>query len=250
MQAEAITLKGEAMRLVVYGEMGVGKTTLAMGFPRPLVIDTDDGLISVTYAAGGTVPGIRMEPNGYRDVEKIVETVMSNLDKIDTIIIDNISELCDNLIAELTAEHAKAERHGKRPMLMENIPEQIEYLGNQQQIKRLLRALRQSRKHVVVLAGLRIDDKNGDKRVVDVSPKTQRIVGNWSSVCGELQAGLVNEEAFGDKAEHRVLFTAPKPTRQAKSRFAELAPVVVDPTFHKLWDPIQDKMPEPEPEGE
>lgn len=248
MRPEPITLKGEAMRLVVYGEMGVGKTTLAMSFPRPLVIDTDDGLISVTYAAGGAVDGIRMEPQGYRDVEKIVQFVRDHLDETDTIVIDDISDLCDNLISELTEEHAKADRHAKRPMLMENIPEQIEYLGNQQQIRRLLRALRQTKRHVVVIAGMRIDDKNGDKHVIDVSPKTQRIVGKWASVVGELKAGVVNDEL--GPGEHRVLFTAPKPTRQAKARFAELRPLVVDPDYEKLWLPIKDKMPEPEQEGE
>lgn len=248
MEPQAITLKGEALRLVVYGDMGTGKTTLAMTFPRPAVINTDDGLISVTYAAGGTVPGISLEPSGYRDVEDIVKFVRAHLDEIDTIIIDDLTSLCDRLISELTIEHAKAEKHGKRPLLMEFIPEQIEYLGNQQQITRLLTALRQTGKHIVIIAGLRIDEKDGDKHVIDVSPKTQRIVGRWASVVGELQAGVKADE-LGDKEEHRVLFTKPKPGRQAKSRFAELSPIVVDPTFDALWGPVSARMPAPEKEN-
>jgi len=117
MEPQDITLKGEPLRLVVYGAEGVGKTTLALSFPRPLVIDTDDGLISVTYAAGGSVPGTRMTPEGYRNVEDIVHFIRDHLDEYDTIVIDDVSTLCDDLIDELTAEHAKADKHAKRPLL-------------------------------------------------------------------------------------------------------------------------------------
>jgi hypothetical protein len=244
-EAQDITLNGEPLRLVIYGAEGVGKTTLAMSFPRPLVIDTDDGLISVTYAAGGQVPGTRMAPEGYRNVEEIVRFVRAHAADYDTIVIDDVSTLCDDLLDELTAEHAKAEAHKKRPLLMENIPEQIEYQGNQQQLRRLLKALRQTKKHVVVIGGLRIEDKT-EKHVIDASPKAQRIIGKWCHVIGELQSDTFDELG---KGIHRVLFTEPSRAMQAKSRFPELRPNVVDPTFDTLWDPIKDRLPEPEMES-
>jgi len=246
MQAEEITLEHQALRLVVYGEIGAGKTTLAMSFPRPLVIDTDDGLISVTYAAGGKVDGTRMEPGGFRDVEAIIKYVRARLDDFDTIVIDSVSRLCTQLISELTAEHAKAETHKKRPLLMENIPEQIEYLGNQQQIDRLLVALRQTKKHIVLTSGMRLDEKKNDMHCIDVSPKTQKIIGEWANIVGELRAGVVHPDL--GPGEHRVLHTGTGPTRQAKSRFAELSPRVVDPTFEKLWAPVAERMPAPQKE--
>ena len=241
MQAEDITLSRRGLKLGVFGDMGVGKTTLAMTFPRPLVIDTDNGLISVTYAAGGTVEGQRMEPGGYRDVEGIVRHVRANLDNHDTIVIDSVPTLCGLLIDELTAEHAKAVKHATRPLLMENIPEQIEYLGNQQQLKRLLLALEQTGKHIVLIGGLRFDDKNNDQRVFDLSAGARKIVGHYCDIVGELQV-TTNREVFGDNEEHHVLFTAPKPIRQAKCRFADLRPTVTDPTYDTLWGPITNKM--------
>jgi hypothetical protein len=123
---------------------------------------------------------------------------------------------------------------------MENIPEQIEYQGNQRQLRRLLRYLRQTRKHVIVLAGMRIQDKT-EKHVIDVSPKAQAILGKWPHVVGELVQDVFDE--LGPDP-HAVLFTQPSRTRQAKSRFAELRPNVVDPTFDTLWQPIKDKLPE------
>lgn len=245
MEAQDITLVGEPLRLVVYGAEGVGKTTLAMEFPRPLVINTDDGLISVTYAAGGAVDGTQFVPEGYRSVEEIVRFIRSHADDYDTVVIDDVSTLCDDLLDELTAEHAKAEAHKKRPLLMENIPEQIEYQGNQQQLRRLLKALRQTKKHVVVIGGLRIEDKT-EKHVIDVSPKAQRIIGKWCHVIGELVSDTFDELGPGT---HRVLFTEPSRTRQAKARFAELRPNVVDPDFASLWDPIKGRMPTPEQES-
>jgi len=81
---------------------------------------------------------------------------------------------------------------------------------------------------------------------VDVSPKAQRIVGKWPHVVGELISDHFDELGPGT---HRVLFTEPSRSRQAKSRFAELRPNVVDPTFDTLWGPIKDKLPEPESEN-
>lgn len=242
MEANSIDLVGEPFRLVVYGAEGVGKTTLAMSFPRPLVINTDDGLISVTYKAGGTVPGTQLTPDGYRDVQDIIKFVRANADDYDTVVIDDVSTLCDDLIDELTAEHVRTSPHGKRPLLMENIPEQIEYMGNQQQLRRLLRALRQTKKHVVVIGGMRID---GEKHVVDVSPKAQRIVGKWPHVVGELVMDRY-DEIDGGAEPHAVLFTEPSRQRQAKSRFAELRPNVIDPTFDTLWEPIKNQLPDPD----
>ena len=46
-----VKLEDRKLRVVVYGSGGAGKTTLAMDFPKPLVIDTDFGLISVAYRA-------------------------------------------------------------------------------------------------------------------------------------------------------------------------------------------------------
>jgi hypothetical protein len=244
---EAIRLENEKLRLVVYGDIGVGKTELALSFPRPLVIDTDGGLISVAYRRAG-LPGTdddigeRYVPEGYRDLESLYYYIRDHAKNYDTIVIDSIDELSGLLIGELTAEHASAGKAAKRPLLMSLIPEQIEYLGNQQQTRNLLHLLKGLNKHVVVTAGYRrqhVDQSSGIKFPAgpDVAPSIQKVLGKWSSVFGNLQAGIV-DKALGNTDEHRVLFTKPTPDRLAKSRFAEHTPYVIDPTFDRLWSPI------------
>lgn len=226
-QPSPIELRGEALRAVIYGESKVGKTTLAATWPRPLFIDTDGGLISVTYKAGGAVPGSRYEPEGYLDLEDLVRWVREHADEHDTIVIDTADSLLSRLIYELTDERSA---HGKRPLLMMQVPEQVEYLANQRQLDRLLFHLRQTGKHVVVLAGVRTDDS---RRGPNVSPGAQKILAAWSSLIGEL---VVLDDG------QRALVTEPGPDRIAGSRFSEHLPAVLDPTFDKLWSPVIDRL--------
>lgn len=244
-QPESIELQAQKLRLVVYGDIGVGKTTLAMTFPRPLVIDTDDGLISVTYAAGGKVEGERFEPEGYRDLEALYYFIRDNVERYDTIVIDSIDELSGLLISELTEEHSKVS-HDKRPLLMSLIPEQVEYLGNQQQVRKFLHLLKGLRRHIVITSGYRrahTDERTGKYHPAgpDVAPSIQTVLGKFSSIFGHLVAG-VTDAALGDDKPHRVLFTEPKSDRLAKSRFADHAPYVVDPTFQTLWAPVEARL--------
>ncbi len=234
-----ITLKGTPFRGVIFGDMGVGKTTCAMTFPRPLVIDGDDGLISVTYAKGGEVSGLRWEPEGYRDIEDLILWLRKHVDDHDTIVIDEIGTLQGLFLSELIDEHTKAEPHAKRPLLMSQIPEQIEYLGWGRQVEQLLHYLKQLKKHVVILAGLRVSEDG--RRSMDVSPMAQKIVGKWAHVVGELLPPDKYDELGDD--QHRLLMTGPKPGRQAKSRFADLTPYVIDPSFDTLWASIEHKLP-------
>jgi hypothetical protein len=244
-EPEPITLEAQHLRLVVYGDIGVGKTTLALSFPRPLVIDTDDGLVSVAYRNPNDPLGVRYAPEGYRDLEALYYYIRDNAARFDTVVIDSIDELSGLLITELTNEHASAEEHAKRPLLMSLIPEQIEYLGNQQQVRNLLRLLTGLRKHVVITSGYRrphVDQASSTYYPggPDVAPSVAKVLGKWSSIFGHLQAGIT-DEALG-AGEHRVLFTKPKPDRLAKSRFDDLTPYVIDPDYAKLWSPIEARL--------
>jgi len=47
MKAEPITAATQWLTVVLYGPFGVGKTSLALTAPRPVVLDSDEGLLSV-----------------------------------------------------------------------------------------------------------------------------------------------------------------------------------------------------------
>jgi hypothetical protein len=79
------------VRLLVYGESGVGKTVLASTFPKPVFLDIDDGMASVTPGKAA-----RWFISTWAEMyEKVALLLSTHPDDIpyDTIVIDNLNEL-------------------------------------------------------------------------------------------------------------------------------------------------------------
>ncbi|MBE7561205.1 MAG: AAA family ATPase [Thermoanaerobaculia bacterium] len=237
-----LTLTRERLRAVIYGEYGRGKTTLALTAPRPLVIDTNGGLISVTLQ-GGTAT--TFEPEGYEDLEALYWWVKEHSDDYDTIVIDTLDSLVYALMDELTDDTVESKQaSGRRVGLrMRFIPEQADYYASQRQMHRFLVALRQLGKHIIITSSLR---DFGGRTAPNVSPGMERVVCDWASLIGELIIlddvdGTEAADASGEKpsAGGRVLLTKESNARATKSRFRTLVPYVVEPTFDKLWTLVQ-----------
>jgi hypothetical protein len=227
---EPLTLERERMRLVVFGEYGVGKTTLALTAPKPLVIDTNGGLISVTVKPGAH--GDAWTPEDHVDLESLVFWLLKNRDLYETFVIDSGDSLVNLLMAEITYDAAQRKEN---PMLrMTYVPEQGDYFASQRQMSSFLSDLRKLKKHVVVTFGAREMDKPPFKRTMDVSPGMRKIFMDWASVVGELV--VITK---GESAGQRALVTAPGGKTETKSRFSSLVPVVADPTFGKLWGSVE-----------
>ncbi len=227
---EDITLKAERLRLVVFAEPKIGKTTLAMTFPRPLVIDTDGGLVSVTVKRPGEQLGKSWTPTGHQDLEGLARWITEHLDDHDTIIVDSGPELVFTLMDELIEDGAEYDARKNKDVhpVARWVAEQAEYGASQRQMHKFLRFLRLTGKHIVITSGVRVDDFG--KRTADFSPGLLKVVAHWASVLGEL-----------DKADDgtRVLMTDPTNKRQAGTRFSELSPAVINPTFGTLWGPVE-----------
>jgi AAA domain-containing protein len=229
-EPKAITMDEQKMRLLCYGEPGVGKTTLALSFPRPFVINTDDGLISGAIQGLG---GIEYAPEGWREFEAIYWWAKAHSDAFDTVVIDSITTVQRLLMDELV--EATYDKKGANSPVMEFVPEQATYLATQRQIGRILNDFRMLGKHMVVTAGVR--EKMG-KKSADVSPGIFSVLSHWSSVIG--QYVVVTKDAEGKTYDPpmRALLTAPSSDREAKSRFQSLTPYVANPTFDKVWTAV------------
>lgn len=229
-----LTAEDEELRLIVFGEPGVGKTTLAMSAPRPLVLDFDRGLIAVALDG---VEALTIEPTSMRDIDAIYWWCKENAGDFDSIVIDSLDEMI-RLVTDQIVDEGKGKKENST--VTDLVPEQAEYLANQRYVHRTLSDLRKLRKHMLVTSGVR--DRNG-KSCPNVSPGLLPILNHFASVQAELVVLTIGEQeapAVGvEPGPHRVLVTAPSATRAAKTRFRVLEPYVVEPTFPKVWDLIQ-----------
>lgn len=229
-EPQQISITREKMRLLVFGEPGVGKTTLALSFPRPFVVNTDDGLISGAIQGLG---GIEYAPNGWKEFEAIYWWAKEHVDDFDTVIIDSITTVQRLLIDELV--EATVDKKGANTPTMEFVPEISMYLAAQRQVGRILNDFRNLGKHTVVTAGMKRKD---GKAAVDVSPGIYSVLSHWSSIIGQLVVVTRGKDGNELDAPMRALLTTPSSEREAKSRFESLTPYVASPTFNKIWSAV------------
>jgi AAA domain-containing protein len=232
-EPQPISLERERLRLCVYGNPGVGKTTMGATFPRPLFINTDDGLISAAIQGMG---GISYEPTGWREFQALYFWCKDHSDTYDSVVFDSITTLQRLLIDEIV--EATFDKKGADKPVMEFVPEQGTYLANQRQVGRILNDFRMLGKHLVVTAGVR--ERLG-KRSPDVAPGLFAIINHWSSIIGELvvQTHVRKEDKMVElDTPMRALLTSPTSEREAKSRFSSLTPYVANPTFDEIWSRV------------
>jgi GTPase SAR1 family protein len=245
--------KYTAIRLAVYGEGGVGKTTLALTFPHPLVIDTDGGLEgdALIGADGKVVDAEEWTPDKWSDLNDLYNWLKVQIDKqgYKTIVIDSIDTLCRFLLHEAVnlptttrpsnaeeSELASAEKRdfGKVSHATDIFLTKLKNLSKAKGI------------HIVLTSAVRYPDPElgRTKRTFDVQPAVESNLIYWANIYGELDVvtTTTGEGKAAKQVESRVLWTnAGDRKRKNKTRWAALRPGVTEPTFSKIDSLIHPK---------
>lgn len=226
------------LNMLVYGDSGVGKTTLAGSADevpdlRPvLVIDFE----------GGTESLVR----SYPDVEQVRVTTWDEMQAVydelhrgktgyQTVILDSLTEIQKfnmySIMEELVADKPEREI---------DVPSMREWGRNLEQMRRFVRAFRDLPMNTVFTA-LKKEDKNEKTGMVTTLPSLS------GKLAGEVAAFLdivvyyymktVTED--DKKVDKRILLTSKTETIIAKDRTGMLPQVLVEPTMKDIFDLIQ-----------
>lgn len=100
-------------RICIYGGHGIGKSTLASRFPRPIFISTEDGLDSLDVVSFPRAKSIA-------DVVQNIKSLLNEEHEFLTVVVDSVDWLVEPLIANSVNEQydEKQQAYGKGSLYM------------------------------------------------------------------------------------------------------------------------------------
>lgn len=142
---------------LIYGQPGVGKTTLALSAPNPVLIDADKGMYRVEKRF--QVPSLPLTE--YSALLTLLNS--DELNSFDTIIFDTLGKLVDRMGQHLTKVNPK-NKQGDGSLSMKG------WGALKLEFQKLLKKAEEKNKHLISVAHER-EDKDGDTRIIrpDVS---------------------------------------------------------------------------------
>lgn len=81
----------QKIKALIYGQAGMGKTTLALSAPKPLLLDFDGGVHRVNY-------GHQTDTVQIKNWKEALEVLKEDLSAYDTIVVDTIGKMMDYII--------------------------------------------------------------------------------------------------------------------------------------------------------
>lgn len=85
------------VKMMVYGQAGMGKSTFALSAPKPLLLDFDNGVKRVNTAHLDDSVGI-VQINSWQDIMNLLNYNKNDLAEFDTIVVDTIGKMIDYII--------------------------------------------------------------------------------------------------------------------------------------------------------
>lgn len=84
------------VKMMIYGQAGMGKTTLALSAPKPLLLDFDNGVKRVNNAHLADVDVVQVTQ--WKEIKDLLEKERAALEPYETIVVDTVGKMIDFII--------------------------------------------------------------------------------------------------------------------------------------------------------
>jgi phage nucleotide-binding protein len=221
------------LKVLIYGNPGVRKTTFMATAPSPLIVDVERGTTSLR-----NFPETRdtqvLEFRSITQVETLIQKMSEGgnaLDKFQTLGVDSFSEMqkkdLDNIIR--TAASSDASRN-------KFLPTGPDYNINTEHMRQVADSLRNLDKHIIVTCHVKEEKDDATGRILVRPNLTPKLAGTLNGIFDVV--GYMSLDFKGDITTWS-LQVHPTATVTAKTRIGNLPPVLVDPKFSDLLDAFE-----------
>lgn len=184
------------LKLMIFGDPGSTKSSIGASASDNLIVDAEDGVMAAKQSPWGIADNVQTYPwQGFDDFRNLVWTLAQNppeLNWIKRITIDTLSEVHKQGLQEIMMREK-----ARRPSINEFVPETEHHTENNERIIRLVRALRNLDRDLIIITHARTVEPKGKaaKTYADFSESLSNKIMAMMDVVGHMSWKIIDNQA-------------------------------------------------------